>query len=121
MNIRRRRIKRDTGATDPTLQAPIANQPKAQDDDQRQHNAVVANVHILPTVPLAPDLPAIDIAPEPGVCSVMIERNRPRQDHNCVREAQQRTQACGPRGDVETVQREKRQRLSAEIGRQQQP
>lgn len=121
MNIRRHRIKRNTGATDPTLQASIADQPKTQDDDQRQHNAVVAQVHGLPVALLAPDLPAIDIAPEPGVRGAVAERNRSRQDQNCVRQAQQRTEAGGPRGNVETIKRKKRQRLSAEISRQQQP
>ncbi|MNN80873.1 hypothetical protein D3C81_1976370 [compost metagenome] len=97
MNIRRQGIARHTDRTHPAL----ATQAKAQHHDQRQGQAVGAQLHGLPATGPAPQLPAIGIAAQATEGCGMSQENLPGQHPGAVRQAQQDTRQAGPQGNIE--------------------
>ncbi|EJM05181.1 hypothetical protein PMI23_00638 [Pseudomonas sp. GM24] len=117
MQIRRLRVPGHTDRSDP----PLAAQAKTQNHDQWQREAVLAQLHRLPTISLIPQLPAIDVPAQSAKSPTVIQQNLPRQHPDAMKQAGESPEQTGPEWNRKQKQRTQCERLGQQIRRQQLP
>lgn len=100
---------------------PFPRQPVAQHHDQRQRQAVRAQLYGVPTSRRAPQLPAVGIAAQATNRRTVGQANMTRQGPQGMGQARQYTQYGNPERYGQQVQRTECQHLGKEIRRQQPP
>lgn len=118
MSIRRQRIAGNASAFHPPPCPTISYQAEARHHDQGQHDAVATQLHGLPTVALAPQLPAFGVSPERGESSAVAQKDIARHDPKTMSQAQRHTKTAQPWRYIEPVKRDKRQCLGCKVCRQ---
>ncbi len=117
MHVRRLRVPWHANRADSSLAA----QSKTQHHDQRQGQAVPAQLNGLPAVRLIPDLPAIRIATQAAKRLRVCEQDLSWQHPGSLRQTTHGGRQTDPERYGKKAQRTQREQLGQQIRRQQLP
>lgn len=117
MHIGDLRVSRHADRSDP----PFPAQTKAQHHNQRQRQAVRAQLHRLPALRLIPQLPAIGIPTQSTKCMRMRQQNLPWQHPKAMQHTAERREQTGPEWNRQEKHHTQSERLGQQIRRQQLP